>query len=444
VYRSGNQAAGKAANRLTTKMLRQGGPPRTGTSISRIFSDARMNEVAPSAPEAGGDESYRSILTRMLTAASQDHAQLRFLVYEFARRKLRKSLTAQFEEGDWAIIQERMQALESAIDKIEADCAPKSLTFVPEAPLTEGGVVDGTAGSKPEPGMVSGSAASASFVAPSSREFRFPAPMLAAPDEGFFLAVARFGQGPLRPLRWRSQLILAAILGVVIYAAIVSAVTFEFWGSRHAFAPTRTATPGSIVSKTSTSSDERAATAKIRKPGVPSIPIPSDYGAFALSNGRLIELESLSMKVPDPRVAISPAISTPSRTHLPAGKLEFILFRRDLASAAPDRATLRVIARVVRALKFDSGKPTITGIDDTWVIRSNAYPMRVAPIADNPEMILIRPDSTNLVLPAGRYALVLKGTAYDFTLDGQNADTAHCLERSDALGSPVYSECRTP
>jgi hypothetical protein len=38
--------------------------------------------------------------------------------------------------------------------------------------------------------------------------------------------------------------------------------------------------------------------------------------------------------------------------------------------------------------------------------------------------------------------LVLKGVAYDFTLDGPNTDSAHCLERTDALASAVYSECQ--
>jgi len=42
----------------------------------------------------------------------------------------------------------------------------------------------------------------------------------------------------------------------------------------------------------------------------------------------------------------------------------------------------------------------------------------IAPVPENPEMILIRPDPTDLVVPAGRYASVLKGVAYDFTLDG--------------------------
>ena len=51
--------------------------------------------------------------------------------------------------------------------------------------------------------------------------------------------------------------------------------------------------------------------------------------------------------------------------------------------------------------------------------------MKVAPVPDNPEMIVLRPDA-DLVFPAGRYALVLKGVAYDFTVDGP-------LYRSGAL-----------
>jgi len=38
--------------------------------------------------------------------------------------------------------------------------------------------------------------------------------------------------------------------------------------------------------------------------------------------------------------------------------------------------------------------------------------------------------------------LVLKGVGYDFTVDGATTDIAHCLERTEALNAPVYSECR--
>jgi len=39
---------------------------------------------------------------------------------------------------------------------------------------------------------------------------------------------------------------------------------------------------------------------------------------------------------------------------------------------------------------------------------------------------------------------VLKDGAYDLTLDGPVVDTAHCLERTDALEAPIYTECRSP
>ena len=131
--------------------------------------------------------------------------------------------------------------------------------------------------------------------------------------------------------------------------------------------------------------------------------------------------------------------------HLPAGRLEFVLFSRELAYVAPNQAMVRVIARIARGLTFDAGgRPVNVKISDAWVVRSNSYPVRIGPVADNPEMFLVRLDPTELVLPAGRYALVLKGAGYDFTLDGPNTDSAHCLERTDAQGAPIYTECRTP
>ena len=84
-------------------------------------------------------------------------------------------------------------------------------------------------------------------------------------------------------------------------------------------------------------------------------------------------------------------------------------------NSAPDRVDIRVVAQVLRALKFDpSGKASVTNVEHVWVVRSNSYQMRVAPVADNPEMILIRPDA-DVTLPAGRYALVLSITvAFSF------------------------------
>ena len=158
------------------------------------------------------------------------------------------------------------------------------------------------------------------------------------------------------------------------------------------------------------------------------ISLPIAYGVYALSNGKLTALELLPLKVPDPRVAISASILTPSQVHLPAGPLQFVIYRRDLLNDAPDRVSVRAVAQVMRALTFaPGGKATYAAVEPTWVVRSNSYQMSVAPAADSPEMVVIRPDRADFAFPAGRYALVLKKEAYDFTVDGAIHDRAHCL-----------------
>jgi hypothetical protein len=94
-------------------------------------------------------------------------------------------------------------------------------------------------------------------------------------------------------------------------------------------------------------------------------------------------------------------------------------------------------------LTFDNqGHAKTLDVNDSWVIRNHAYQMRVAPFDDNPEMIVIRSEPEGFVFPPGRYAFVLKGVGYDFTVNGEATDLAHCLERTDALNAPVYTECR--
>jgi hypothetical protein len=389
-----------------------------------------MDQVAIRSAKEPIDEDHYSILSEMIATVSEDHTQLRMLVYEFARRKLRRNLYRQFEDGDWADIQEQLRALETAIGKVESDCAHKSLTFAPEPPLTYGEVSDGPPGGWLLPRRA------VTVSGPSGPIFQQPI----ASDGDVFVAVARIGQRARANLWWTVQLCLAVLLGAVVFAAMGGRSTLGLLGSSRQEASTRASTAKPDGRDDIYVSEAKRGTAKALRAG---IPLPTEYGAFALAEGRLIELAQMAMRVPDQRVAISPVISIPSQAHFAAGKLELVVFRRDLANAGLDRVSLRVVARVARALTFDShGKPLTTKIDDSWVVRSNSYQMRVAPVADNPEMILIRPDPADLVLPAGRYALVLKGVAYDFTLDGPNTDSAHCLERTDALNSPVYSECQ--
>jgi hypothetical protein len=222
------------------------------------------------------------------------------------------------------------------------------------------------------------------------------------------------------------------VLGVAVYVAIDGQTALSFLRSHQLGRSASTDEPKTpeIVSKV------------LPRSGITDIPLPTAYGVY-LSNGKLTALELLPLKVPDPRVAISASILTPSQAHLPAGQLQFVIYRRDLLNHAPDRVSVRAVAQVMRALTFGrEGKSSYTNVE--LVVRGNSYQMSVAPAADSPEMIVILPERENFSFPAGRYALVLRREAYDFTIDGPIHDAAHCLERTDAVGGAVYSECPNP
>jgi hypothetical protein len=172
-------------------------------------------------------------------------------------------------------------------------------------------------------------------------------------------------------------------------------------------------------------------------------PLPSVYGIYAVSGGQLHELEPLVGRVPDQRVFMSTPIRTPSRTVLPDGRAEFIIYRRDITNNAPDRITVRVIAKILRSMTFNTaGQASITHVEDSWTIRNVSYDFRVAPLGENSEMLVIRPENADFVFSAGRYALVVKGQAYDFTVAGPITEAAQCLEGIKAENGTFYSECR--
>ena len=344
-------------------------------------------------------------------------------------------------------IQEQVRALETAIALVELDCAQKALTFVSEPPLTYQNWTDDAFGVLRDPQHVvttgGRNVSAALFPSPPYDIERSAPPPTVYDSRSDAFAVAHANRRSRSTLWWNVQLGVAVVLGMAIFAAIDGRSALDLLGLRQRSASTTNTAVINSDPNGRVSPDGREKAKKVLLPSAPSIPVPNEYGAYALSNGQLTELDLLPMRVPDQRVAISPVISTPSRTHLTMDKLEFVVFRRDLANSAPDRVAVRVVAQVKRALTFDrNGKAVVNPVEDAWVVRSNSYQMRVAPVADNPEMILIRPDPPELALPAGRYALVLKGAAYDFTVDGPLADTAHCLERTDALNFPVYTECR--
>jgi hypothetical protein len=393
---------------------------------------------------------YHSVLGRMVSAVSQDHAQLRTLIYEFARRKLRKDLFRQFEDGDWSEIEKQVTTLEAAIDQIEADfshtvprlnndtkqpnasihedSAPSTL---PLQPISQKELMVGDYSGRGLP----------RFLSPTAYDIDYPKTITTVTEQDGRSVGGRVDKF-LGSNLWRTiELIVAVVLGVAVYVAIDGQTALSFLHSRQlGRAASTTEQSASLTNKP----PETVSKAPPRS-GISDIPLPTAYGVYVLSNGKLTALDLLPIKVPDSRVAISAPISTPSQVHLPPGQLQFVVYRRDLMNDAPDRVSVRAIAQVMRALTFDpGGKAKYINVEPTWVVRSNSYQMSVAPAADSPEMVVVRPDSADFAFPAGRYALVLKKEAYDFTVDGAIHDRAHCLERTDALGGGVYSECPNP
>jgi len=141
--------------------------------------------------------------------------------------------------------------------------------------------------------------------------------------------------------------------------------------------------------------------------------------------------------------SFSTPINKPSHTILPDGRVVFVVFRRDLTTSAPDRVSVRAVAKITSGITFDAkGKAGIAILEDVWTIRNVSYQFRVAPLGENSEMFVFRPETSDFIFPAGRYALVLKGQAYDFTVTGTITEAAQCLERIEAANGTFYSECR--
>jgi hypothetical protein len=177
-------------------------------------------------------------------------------------------------------------------------------------------------------------------------------------------------------------------------------------------------------------------------PAKPATLRPTDYGVYAVGNDALIELSPLPGRPLDIRVAISATLTTPSRTVLPNGHPKFIVFRRDLAASVGDRAEVRIIARVAR--EFSA---TVVGkkpAEDAWVMRNISFPFRSSPVNDSPEMCEIHSEDPELELTPGRYALVLKTQAFDFSVAGEPVDPRQCIERIVTSTGIAYSNCKKP
>jgi hypothetical protein len=340
-------------------------------------------------------QDYYSVLASVIMASARDNAQLRRMIYELARSKLRQQLALETEELSHSERAQQLLALEIAIEQIEADLAKniRRRTYSGTnivAPVTHSSI---------------------EIIPPA----RHPS-SLSDPRHEFT------AEHPARPtfpvIRWVLPLVGVAILGVATYVAIEH---------RHREDP-----------QSKVEADQNV---PVKSTHQPVIPVPGAYGVYALTNGQLRELEPLPIKMPDQR--FFGAISTASTTTLPNGRIQFIVFRRDLVNNAPEKVMVRVVAQVMHAsILGRKGEAVTSNVGDSWAVRGISYEMKVAPVDGFPAMILIRPAHTDFSFPAGRYALVLKAAAYDFSVDGPITDLAQCVERTDGLNAPSYTQCR--
>ena len=344
----------------------------------------------------------------MIDLVQESPADLRRAIYDLARYKLHE----QFTHADVKELKRAQTALETAIRGVEA--FSRQNARLPDRPPT------------PQIADVTPAAAPAGNAFPA--ESRPHAPPAAdarrrgSKDPGSTGAYLRRG---------------AVVTALVVGGLLV-------WQQRARLQPPAP-TPPQVAMRPATVELRPPMTAKDPAPPAPARPAPprpTDYGVYAVSDDRLIELKPLPGRAPDIRVAVSAALKIPSRTTLPHGHPTFIVFRRDAASGTA--AEVRVVARISREFSADAvGRRPDDG-EDAWVIRNVSFPFRISPVADNPAMVEIHSEDPELELAPGRYVLVLTNQSYDFTVEGNVTDRNHCIERIIATNGTFYSECGKP
>lgn len=385
-------------------------------------------EIATAHPEV----EFALVLARTIDSIKTDPEQLRHAIYELARQKLQE----QFTYEDAAEAKRLMAALEIAIQGVETHSKKHE-----HGKLAIGG---------PEPSLSS----PLRIENPDHRVGR----SLAVRDAGSLAFDARYNEGPVgrpdiqafatpavnddRPRkRWsltaagRYVLVLALVLTIAVAvqqrASLRKAAEFV---ARIGRADTLKAAPPAPQQQGAAVAEPASANATTL--------LPTAYGTYAVVAGKLYELDPLPGRVPDPRIAISGVITKPGGTMLPDGHVRFIVFHRDSGSVVPDQAEVRVIAKITQATTFDAaGKPVVSPTEDNWVIRNISIPYRTAPIKEHPEMYEVQPKDDAELTP-GRYGLVLKGQAFDFSVEGKITDKRQCLERLAASNGTFYAECQ--
>lgn len=366
------------------------------------------------------------VLSDRVRLISGDPKQMREMVYELARIRLQE----QFTHQDVRETRETLRILERAIAEVERSFERNAVSVSP-LPSTPAivGAVPPDSGARPPPAKL-------------EQEIKRPTP----PPE------------PARPKR--TGAFSAVMRLVAILVGLASGVALVVYWPRLATplaallqrSPTTTPQPASppreseAADRTQGSrSDGPAATPQSDSQSAqPTMSLPTTFGVYALSDGQLQELKAVPGKIPDRRVAISAAITTPSATTLTSGDVKFIVFRPD-GGVDASGTDVRVVAKVFRAMGVDAtGKASMVSAGDSWVIRSMSFPYKVGPVEEQPRMLQLLPETDGFTLTPGRYVIVVKGIGYDFTVAGDVTDPNQCVERINATNGAFYSPCPPP
>lgn len=353
---------------------------------------------------------FALVISRMLDTVKDDPEARRQMVYDLARYKLQE----QFTHADARNIDQINRALEVAIEEVEKFSRDEAQRErLPSQQLTSsrasatGGV------------LVSGEATVLRSGIGMSRS-RLPAI-----------------SSPLLPVIKRTAAILLAVGAVVL---IVS--------QRDNIAALRRliSSQPSEIALVAPKPETAITVAKpemVTAAPAPTRVLPTDYGIYALIDDKsLAELNATGVMAPDMRIAISAAFKKPDRPRLSNGRVKFIVFRRDVAKAIPERVEVRVVAKVAREYSTDAAGKTPNGGDDFGVVRNIAYPFRASPIPGTPEMYELHAGDSELDLPPGYYILSLGTQAYYFQVDGAITDPRHCLERVVSSNGTFYAPCK--
>ena len=396
-----------------------------------------MDRSQPPAAQSLPEVEFALIISRTITALNDDPALLRSSVYELARITLWKDLF----DGDPERGQRLAQALETAIRGVE-DFSGRQ-----KGAAGQGGSITGPMNELSETARLIAPPLPATEIYPPSRSRAAALPIIDIDHPAFGSNYARNAFASDIPVKrryaiWRTALFALVAAGFVLFGV---AVMRGQTGIR-SFLASRIGVQQSAVVPVPAAVQTAAAPAAAppAPPPIPDLPLPTTYGNYVLKDGHLAELELFEGQVPDKRVAISSPIQTASHTILPDGSPTFVIFRRDLVTIPTDGIEARVVAKIHHTMKVDNQTRQATYTpEELWSIRPFTFKFRSAPVPGNPEMMLIKPD--NVVLPPGRYVLVLKRQGYDFTVAGKITDPNQCLERTEAANGTFYSPCsKTP